>query len=267
MVLVFSFYIEGVAFQFFYNRNDHVLLDHKEGSSYQYKKEVSLPFCFYFVVLVCFLCLKGAVLGVFLGAVGGPFRLGVLVELVRKVRTLLEFHVEVERRVGELFRRDGHGLEGSKEFLPFGLCLRVAEFGPRTALLERKPAGLDADRVHLIVPRTVVLHRNRELHGVLLVLFRGSARERHDGVDGNVSERLKECEAAKRVEEVRETVLARAVDATLDLIGPPVAVAVGALENERADVEDGLHGMLAGGLGWLVFGFSLRRQVFQFFWI
>jgi hypothetical protein len=28
-----------------------------------------------------------------------------------------------------------------------------------------------------------------------------------------------------------------------------------------------LHGMLAGGLGWLVFGFSLRRQVFQFFWI
>jgi hypothetical protein len=62
-------------------------------------------------------------------------------------------------------------------------------------------------------------------------------------------ERLKECEAAERVKEVGETVLARAVDATLGLVGAPVAIAVGALENERADVEDGLHGMLAGGLG------------------
>jgi hypothetical protein len=99
------------------------------------------------------------------------------------------------------------------------------------------------------------------LHGVFLVLFRGSARERHDGVDGNLSERLKECEAAERVEEVRETVLARAVDATFNLVGPPVAVAVRALENERADVEDGLH----GGLGWLVFGFSLRDLCVQIF--
>jgi hypothetical protein len=96
------------------------------------------------------------------------------------------------------------------------------------------------------------------LHGVFLVLFRGSARERHDGVDGNVSERLKECEAAKRVEEVGESILPSAVDATLNLVGPPVAVAVGALENERADVEDGLHGGL-GVFAWLVFGFSLRE--------
>ncbi len=188
--------------------------------------------------------------GVLLVAVCGPFRLGVLIELVRKVSALFKVHVKVERRIGDLFGRDGHGLEESEEFLPFGLCLRVAEFGPRAALLKRKPAGLNADRVHRIIPRTVVLHRNCELHGVLLVLFRGRARERHDGVDGNVLERLKECEAAKRVEEVRETVLAGAVDATLRLVGAPVAVAVGALENEGADgldVLDGLH----GGVGWL----------------
>jgi hypothetical protein len=224
---------------------------HKDSTTYkkyQTKKRFP-PFCFYFVWRVFFYCLKGIEFRVFLVAVGGPFRVMILVELVCKVSALLEFHVEVERRVGDLFGCDGHGLEGSKEFLPFSLCLRVAEFGPRTALLERKPAGLDTDRVHLIVPRTVVLHRNRELHGVLLVLFRGWAREGHDGVDGNVSERLKECEAAKRVEEVGESVLARAVDAALDLVGAPVAVTVGALENERADVEGGLHGMLAGGLG------------------
>ena len=58
-------------------------------------------------------------------------------------------------------------------------------------------------------------------------------------------ERLKECEAAKRVKDVGESVLAGAVDATFDLVGPPVAVAVGTLENERANVEGGLH----GGLG------------------
>jgi len=191
--------------------------------------------------------------GVLLVAVGGPFRLRVLVKLDRKVSTLFEVHVEVERRIGDLFGRDGHGLEESEEFPPFGLCLRVAEFGPRATLLKRKPAGLNADRVHRIIPRTVVLHRNCELHGVLLVLFRGRARERHDGVDGNVLERLKECEAAERVEEVRETVLAGAVDATLRLVGAPVAVAVGALEDERADVLDVLDVLdgLHGGVGWL----------------
>lgn len=190
----------------------------------------------------------------------------ILVELVDKVSAFLEVLVKVERRVGDLFGSDGHGLEGSKEFLPFVLCLRIAEFGPRTALLERKPAGLDANRVFLVVPRTVVLHRNGELHGVLLVLFRGSAREGHDGVERNFLKRLKECEAAKRVEEVRETVLARAVDATLNLVGPPVAVAVGALENERADVEGRLHGLdVLDGLRLLVFGFSLRDHFVQFF--
>ena len=140
-----------------------------------------------------------------------------------------------------MFRSDRHRLERSEKVLPFGLSARVAEFGPRTALLERKPAGLYADRVHLIVPRTVVLDLNGELHRVLLILFRERARKGHNGVDGNGLESLKECEAAERVEEVRETVLAGAVDATLRLVGAPVAVAVGALEDEGTDVGGGLH--------------------------
>jgi len=61
--------------------------------------------------------------------------LRVLVEFVRKVSALLEVHIEVERCVGDLFRSDRHGLERSEKVLPFGLSARVAEFGPRTALL------------------------------------------------------------------------------------------------------------------------------------
>jgi len=157
----------------------------------------------------------------------------VLVEV--SVGAGLEVSIEVVGRVSELGSGRGDGLR-SKDSVPSGLGGGI-EMGPRARLLDSEPGGLDADGVLLIVPRAVVLERDGEFKGVLLVLVRGGAREGPHGVEGNGSNGLEERKAAKGVDEVGQAVLSSAVDATLDLVGAPVAIAVAALQDKGADVK------------------------------
>jgi hypothetical protein len=167
--------------------------------------------------------------------VGRPFLLRVFVEFGHKVSAEAEVQVEVERCVGDLRRSDGKRL-GAHEVIPTGLR-RCSEVGPRATLLKRQPARLHAHGVLVEVPRAVLLKRKGELPRVLLVLFRVHARERHNGVEGNGLNGLEKGQATQRVKEVGEAVLASAMNAALDLVRPPETVAIGALQNEAADVS------------------------------
>ena len=131
--------------------------------------------------------------------------------------------------------RGNRDRRSAENVVPLGLCSRI-EVSPRAALLEGEPAGLDADRVLLVVPRAVVLKGNGEFEGILLVRIRGGTREGPDGVGRDALNGLEEREAAEGVEEVGQAVLSGAVDATFRLVGLPVAVAVGALKDEGANV-------------------------------
>lgn len=187
-------------------------------------------------------------------------------EFVGESGDLLEFCVQVDRRVAQLAGGYGNGLEGADEIVPFRLGGRVA-VGPRTAFLKGEPARLDADGVPVVEPLAVVLQCNGELHGVLVVLVGTCSREGPYRVDGDGLNRLEESESTKGVECVGQAVLACAVDATLGLVGSPDAAAVGAFKEEAADVVgvvglDGLH----GGSWWLVFTFSLGGSLFKFFY-
>jgi hypothetical protein len=56
----------------------------------------------------------------------------------------------------------------------------------------------------------------------------------HDRVEWDRLDGLKELEATLRVEEVGCAILASALNASLNLVGAPVAVAFGALKNKCA---------------------------------
>ena len=167
--------------------------------------------------------------------VGRPFLLRVLIELGHKVSAEAEVQVEVDGRIGDLRIGNGKWLS-TEEVVPLSLCRRI-NIGPRATLLKRQPARLHAHGVLVEVPRAVLLKRKGELKGVLVVLFRLCARERHNSVEGNGLNGLEKGQAAQRVKRIGEAILARAVDATLGLGGTPIAVAVSALQNGGADVS------------------------------